>query len=59
MNIRGYIEVTIRIGRIDIHHSMQGLNSKTYRNVPLGRDFLTCLSTVQFDFRKNHVKLGS
>ena len=31
MNIGGYIEVNIRNGKIDIRHSMQVLNSKTYR----------------------------
>ena len=58
MNIGGYIEVNIRIGKIDIRHSMQVLNSKTYRTVLLGRDFLSCFSAVHFDFRKNRVKLG-
>ena len=37
---------------------MKILNSKSYRNVILGRDFLSKFSNVQFDFKKQRVKLG-
>ena len=37
---------------------MKILNSKSYRNVILGRDFLSEFSNVQFGFKKQRVKLG-
>lgn len=38
---------------------MKVLNTNPYRNIILGRDFLAHFNTVEFDFVKKRVKLGS
>ena len=59
MDIMRCIAVNFQINKNTISHTMQVLNSKTYRKVLLGRDILSKFSTVRFDFRKNRIKLGS
>jgi len=50
--------VDIFINRHKFTQEMKILNSKSYRNVILGRDFLSQFSNIQVDFKKRRVKLG-
>jgi len=59
MNIMGSIDVEIRVNNKSISHNMKVLNSRSYRNILLGRDFLMHFSSIQFDLHKNRIKLDS
>ena len=59
MNIMGSIDVEIRVNNKSISHNMKVLNSRSYRNILLGRDFLMHFSSIQFDLRKNRIQLDS
>ena len=58
MNIIGSIDINIELNGIHLVQNMKVLNSKTFRNIILGRDFLSHFETVEFDFPKNRIKLG-
>ena len=59
MSIIGSTMVNITIKGHVFSQEMKILNSKTYRNVILGRDFLSKFENVEFDFKKDRVKLGN
>ena len=58
MQIFGSSIVDIFINGREFAQEMISLNSKSYRNVILGRYFLSQFSNTQFDFKKQRVKLG-
>ena len=58
MQILGSSVIDIFINGQKFTQEMKILNSKSYRNVILGRGFLSQFSNVQFDFKKQRVKLG-
>ena len=58
MQILGSSVVEVFIKGHKFTQEMKILNSKSYRNVILGRDFLSKFSNVQFDVRKQRVKLS-
>ena len=58
-SIIGSTMVNISIKGHVFPQEMKILNSKTYRNVILGRDFLSKFESVEFDFKKDRVKLGN
>ncbi len=59
MNIMGTICVQIRIKHKIIFQRMKVLNSKSNRNILLGRDFLSQFRIVEFDFENNRIMLCS
>lgn len=59
MSIIGSTMVNISIRGHILSQEIKILNSKTYRNVILGRDFLSKFESVAFDFTKHRVKLGN
>ena len=59
MNIMGSIDVEIRVNNKSISHNMKVLNSRSYRNILLGRDFLMHFSSIQFDLHKTRIQLDS
>ena len=59
MDIAGVVMIQVKIrGAKAVEHEFKVLNSKTYSNVLLGRDFMKLFGTVTFDFVGNSVCLG-
>ena len=58
MSIIGDLDIPITTQGINITQNMKVVNTKTYQNVILGRDFLAKFSPVEFDFMHNGIKLG-
>ena len=58
MQVLGSSVIGIFIKGYKFSQEMKILNSKSYRNVILGRDLLSKFSNVQFDSKKRRVKLG-
>ena len=58
MQILGSSVVDIFLNGHKFTQKMKILHSKSYRNVIPGRDFLPQFSIVQFNFKKQRVKLG-
>ena len=59
MDIIGVVNIVVEIANLKpITHEFRVLNSKTYSNVLLGRDFMKLFETVTFDFKLNRVRLG-
>ena len=59
MSIAGSIDLNVHFLDFHVIQNMKVFNSKTFRNVILGRDFLSHFKTVEFDFELNLVKLGN
>lgn len=59
MSIAGSVDLNVHSRDFRVVQNMKVLNSKTFRNVILGRDFLSHFKTVEFDFVGNRVKLGN
>ena len=59
MNIAGSININLQLKGIPLIQNMKVLNSKTFRNVILGRDFLSHFRTVEFDFANKSIKLNN
>ncbi len=59
MNISGTVNVNIftKYSKT-ISQNMKMLDTKTYCNIILGRDFLSNFTTVEFDFSQHCIKLG-
>ena len=58
MDIIGSVDVSVEMQGKSIVQNMKVLNSKTYRNVLLGRDFLAKFDNVEFDFVSNRIRIG-
>ena len=59
MDIAGVVKLSVKLPQIKpVTHEFKVLNSKTYSNVLLGRDFMKPFGTVTFDFVENSVRLG-
>ena len=58
MSIIGDLDIPITTQGINVIQNMKVVNTKTYQNVILGRDFLAKFSPVEFDFIRNCIKLG-
>ena len=58
MDIMGSVNISLDMPDAAILHNFRVLNSKTYRNVLLGRDFLAKFDRIEFDFAKNRVRIG-
>ena len=52
MDIMGSVNISLDKPDAAILHNFRVLNSKTYRNVLLGRDFLAKFDRIEFDFAK-------
>lgn len=60
MNILGSVKIDVTIaGSQPRNHVFQVLDSLTYSNVLLGRDFMRLFGSVQFDFARNRIQLGT
>ena len=59
MKILGTVKIDVTIGGSQPrNHVFQVLDSVTYSNVLLGRDFMRHFGSVQFDFARNSIQLG-
>ena len=58
MSIIGDLDISITTQGMNITQNMKVVNTKTYQNVILGRDFLTKFSLIEFNFIRNCIKLG-
>ena len=59
MDIIGVVDINVRIdGNKPLMHEFKVLNTKSYTNILLGRDFIKLFRTVKFDFYNNKVQLG-
>ena len=59
MKILGTVKIDVTIaGSQPRNHVFQVLDSVTYSNVLLGRDFMRHFGSVQFDFARNSIQLG-
>ena len=60
MEVMGVVDIIVTIQNMrPIMHEFAVINTKSYRNVLLGRDFMKRFKKVTFDFAKNKVKLGA
>ena len=59
MNIMGSVVVSIPLGGFLLQQDLKVLNAQTYKNVLVGRDFLSNFDAVQFDMACNKIKLGT
>jgi len=55
MDIMGSVNISLDMPDTATLHNFRVLNSKTYHNVLLGRDFLAKLDKLEFDFSTNRV----
>ena len=58
MDILGSVDINIDMQDFTVVQNLKVLNHKTFRNVLLGRDFLTKFKNVEFDFVNNKVRIG-
>ena len=58
MDIMGSVNISLDMPDAATLHNFRVLNSKTYRNVLLGRDFLAKFDKLEFDFSTNRVRIG-
>ena len=60
MEVLGIVEIEVKIQNMRaLKHEFKVINTKSYRNVLIGRDFMRRYKRVSFDFQKNRVKIGS
>ncbi len=58
MDITGCVDLNLSIMGSTLKQNFKVLNSKTYNNVILGRDFMSKFPSVEFNFAKHEIKLG-
>ena len=59
MDIAGVVDIEVKLrGTKMFKHEFKVLNTKTYSNVLIGRDFMKLFGTVTFNFLANKVRLG-
>ena len=53
------VEINVKIRNIKqiITHEFKVINSKTYRNILFGRDFMKLFKTVKFDLGGNKIQV--
>ena len=60
MEIIGSVTISVTIpGSHPLNQAFQVLDSLSYSNILLGRDFMRQFGTVSFDFNKNKIELGN
>ena len=64
MNIIGTVTIEVELENLKPYiyiymHEFKVLDSKTYNNVLLGRDFMKRFGSVKFDFVKNKIQIGN
>ena len=59
MNIAGSIDINLQLKGTRLLQNMKVLNSKTFRNVILGRHFLSHFRMVEFDFVNKSIKFNN
>ena len=58
MDILGIVKIPTRIGNANlIVHEFKVLNSRTYSNILIGRDYMQLFDRITFDFNRNFVQL--
>ena len=57
IDILGSVDINIDMQDFKIIQNLKVLNHKTFRNVLLGRDFLTKFKNVEFDFVSDKVRI--
>ena len=59
MDIAGVVKIQVKSKDLkSVAHEFRVLNTKTYSNVLLSRDFMKRFGTLTFDFEKKRVHLG-
>ena len=59
MDICGVVTLEVKLRGIKtVNQEFKVLNSKSYSNILLGRDFMKRFGSIKLDFVKNRVKLG-
>ena len=59
MDIVGVVDIEVKCtGMEPVVQPFKVLNTKTFSNILLGRDFMRRFGSVTFDFQKNGVKIG-
>ena len=59
MDIAGVVKLPVQLkGMKPVVHEFKVLNTKTYSNIIIGRDFMRLFGSVEFDFDRNRVHLG-
>ena len=60
MNIIGTVTIKVKLEKLKPYlHEFKVLDSKTYSNVLLGRDFMKQFDSVKFNFVKNKIQIGN
>ena len=60
MEVLGLVDIEVKIQNMQaVKHEFKVINTKSYRNILIGRDFMRRYGRVTFDFHKNRIKLGS
>ena len=60
MKIVGTVKIDVTFaGSQPRNHAFQVLDTLTYSNVLIGRDFMHLFSSVRFDFARNKIQLGN
>ena len=59
MNILGVVKIPTIVNNTGlVVHEFKVLDTRSYANILMGRDFLQLFNSVKFDFRGNRVQLG-
>ena len=59
MQITGSVNIEVKLPGINMYnHTLQVLNSLTYSNILIGRDFMSKFGSIKFDFVNNKIQLG-
>ena len=60
MEVSGVVDIEVKIPNMQsIVHEFKVINTKSFKNILLGRDFMKRYKRATFDFSKNRIKLGS
>ena len=60
MQVLGVVDIPVKIQNMRIiTHQFVVINTKSFKNVLLGRDFMKRFKRATFDFNKNRVRLGA
>ena len=59
MEVLGVVNIAVKIQNMrTVTHEFTVINTKSYKNILIGRDFMKQFKRVTFDFEKNRLRLG-
>lgn len=60
MNVLGMVKIDVKLLNMrNVTHEFMVINTKSFKNILLGRDFMERFNIVTFDFSRHRVKLGT